>query len=1013
MSAFRIESTQAAPGCCILVRFAPPSRSAYFYLRFLGFVLLLITAFEEGLALDPNRAISQYVHDVWQSEDGLPQNSVESMAQTNDGYLWLGTLEGLVRFDGLRFTVFDKDNTKGINNNWIHVLCEDREGTLWIGTDGGLTRLQGGEFETFTVEDGLIHERIRSIYQDRNGRIWIGTEGGLSRFDQGKFTSFAAPNRLSHPSVYSIHEDRQGNLWLGTGGGGLNRFQDGKFSVYTTQDGLSHNFIRAIHEDVQGNLWLGTDGGLTRITNGTSVVYTTQNGLSHNVIRFLCEDQQGNLWIATYGGGLNRFYKEQFSSLGYKDGLSTDMSWSILEDKEGSLWVGTDGGGLDRFRDGKFLNYGRTEGLTNDFVRSILEDRAGGLWIGTYGGGLNFLNQGKWNTYTTSEGLTNNHVWALHQDHDGTLWIGTSNGGLCRLRDGRITRYTVSDGLSNDRVRCIYEDRKHNLWIGTYGGGLNKFDRGRFVHFTTKEGLSHNFIYAIEEDPNGNLWIATHGGGLNRLSDGVITAYRKNDGLASDNLLSLYWAVEGDLWIGTIGGGLSRYNGGKFWNYTKKDGLFDDTIFRILEDDRGNLWMTSNKGIFRVSKKEMRDFDEGRIRSLKCISYGLSDGMKINECNGGWPAGWKTRNGWLWFPTLKGVAAIDPENIKQNTIPPKVHIETMVVDSQSIRNRSSAQIILEPGKKNLEFHYTALSYLAPEKVLFRYRLGGYDTDWVNAETRRVAYYTNIAPGNYRFQVIACNNDGVWNETGDQIAFELRPYFYQTKWFYLFCASVLAALAAAGHRYRLRRMKVKFSAVLAERTRIARELHDTLAQNLSGVVFQLRSGEALCATDPERSRYHYSRAMEQARESMNEAREAVWRLRPEYLESGIPQALNHIASQFTERSDVRIQVHVNGTPRRLKPEVEEQIIRIAQEAMTNAVKHSGASCIQVDLRFDPRNVELCVRDDGAGFDVHTAPSLTGSRFGIKGMKERAREIGAHFVLQSQPGKGTEVLIRHPK
>ncbi len=777
------------------------------------------------LAHDQQKAMTQYGHDVWQVEQGLPQNSVQAILQTRDGYLWFGTQEGLARFDGARFTVFDKRNTPAIKHNNIHSLCEGRDGTLWIGTNGGLVRLKDGKFTSFTTQEGLSHDFINSVYEDQQGQLWIGTfGGGLDRFKAGRFTHYTTKEGLANDFVWAIHEGHDGHLWIGTNGG-LDCFKEGRFTHYTTKEGLVNDFVWVIHESKDHSLWLGTNGGLSRFKDGQFTTYTKQDGLSHDVVKAIYEGEAGTLWIGTDGGGLNRFAEGKFSSFTAKEGLSNNFVIAIYQDREGSIWLGTYGGGLDRLRDSKFTNYSAKDGLAHDLARAIYESRDGSIWVGTQGGGVSRLKDGRFTNYTTQDGLADNVVMALYEDRAGHMWFGT-NGGLSRFKDGRFTNYSKKDGLSHDFVRAIYEDREGALWVGTRGGGLNRFKDGRFTNYLN-QGFSSDVVRMIQEDRAGNVWIGNNNG-LTRFKDGQFTTYTTKDGLSHNSVYAVVEDADGTYWVGTYGGGLNRFKDGKFTRYTTKEGLFDDVVFQMLDDGRGNLWMSCNKGIFRVSKQELHDFAAGKINAITSVSYGISDGMSSSECNGSsQPAGWKTRDGRLWFPTIKGVAIIDPTNIEINRLIPPVIVEQVVVDSQAIA--LPAQTTLPPGKGKFEFYYTGLSFLAPEKVRFKFKLEGFDQDWIDAGTRRIAYYTNLPPGNYRFRVMACNNDGVWNEDGAAFAFYLRPHFYQTYWFYALCVLAAALIGVGIYLLRIRQVKAherELVLLVSERTQ---ELEQEIAE----------------------------------------------------------------------------------------------------------------------------------------------------------------------------------------
>jgi ligand-binding sensor domain-containing protein len=832
-------------------------RPQAFRLSLAGPLLFVWLLPSPALALDRNKAITQYVHDVWQTEQGLPQGSIFAVCHTHDGYLWLGTEEGLVRFDGIRFTVFDRRNTPQLNQKVVMALHEDHNGNLWIGTEGGgLIRLRDGQFTSFTTKAGLSNNAVYSISEDRRGTLWIGTEGsGLIRLRNGTFTAFTTKEGLSNNIVSSICEDREGSLWIGTKGGGLNRYKDGRFTSFTTKDGLSNDAVASIHEDREGTLWVGTRGGLNRLRGGKFTTLTTKDGLSSNRLSLIDEDRDGNLWIGT-DGGLDRLTDGKLSAFTAKEGLSNSFVLSFDEDPEGSLWIGTYGGGLNRLRDGKFTSLATREGLSNDVVFSLEEDREGSVWIGTEGGGLNRYKGGKITSYTTRDGLSNDVVYSTCEDREGSLWIGTRGGGLNRYRNGRFTSFTTRDGLSDDVVLTIYEDRQGVLWIGT-DRGLNRFNEGKLTALTTRDGLSNDHVIAIAEDREGSLWIGTLGGGLNRYKDGNFTSFTKKDGLSNNLVYSIHGDREGTLWIGTESG-LNRFKGGRFTAFTTRDGLPDDTILQVLEDDGGNLWMSSNKGILRAKKADLDSFAEGKIRKLSCVAYGTVDGMRSAECNGGFqPAGWKAQDGRLWFPTIKGAVVVDPARMPINRVPPPVVLEEVLVDKKALdRTPPGIPIVLPPGKAKFEFHFTALSFRVPQRVKFKYRLEGFDKDWVDAGTERTAHYTNLSPGKYRFRVIACNDDGVWNEAGASLPFVLKPHFYQTAWFYFLCAFGVVASASGAHRARVRHLRSRereLVRMVDEKTKDLQSVNEELSKAQERISRLLESSPGASETVPEWSR----------------------------------------------------------------------------------------------------------------------------------------------------------------
>jgi ligand-binding sensor domain-containing protein/signal transduction histidine kinase len=1017
-------------------------------------------------ALDPRRVITQYAHEVWQMEQGLPSNSIRAILQTRDGYLWLGTDNGLVRFDGVQFTVFDKKNAAALVSNGITALLEDRHGALWIGTSGGLIRFKDGKWTAYTRRDGLSDNQVRSLGQDREGNLWIGTEtGGVNRFREGKFTVYRQSEGLAYNRVNVIYEDRRGALWIGTMGG-LSRFQDGRFTSYTTTEGLPHKNVGAISEDREGNLWVGTDGGLVRFRDGKFSLVSKESHSTRS-LRAMIHDREGNLWVGTYGGGVYRFSRGAWSRLTVKEGLSDDRVLSLYEDREGSLWVGTQGG-LNRLKDTRVTAYTTREGLPDHWVHSVLEDRTGNLWIGTRRG-LARWTEGMLTTYTTADGLPSNVIRALYEDRKGNLWIGTDGGGLARWRDGRFAVYGKKQGLMSDRVYALYEDRSGTLWIGTYGQGLYQLKDGRFIGFSLEEGglrrvgpgmgPPRGFVRVIYEDRQGALWIGTRRG-LYRLKEGNDTFYTTRDGLSPGELVTSFHEDEdGTVWIGTYGGGLNRFRDGRFTVYTTDHGLPDNTIYQILDDGRGNLWMSSNRGIFRISKKELNDCARGQIASVVSVVYGTADGMKSAECNGGnQSAGCKTRDRRLWFPTTKGVVVVDPANIRTNALPPPVAIEQVIVDKKSIAPDGRAEA--PPGRGELEVRYTALSLLDPSKVRFKYRLEGYDENWVEAGSRRIAYYTNIPPGRYRFRVIACNNDGVWNDAGAHVEFTLAPHFYQTRVFSVLVGVFLIALGPSIYLLRVRQLKARqreLETLVAARTKGLTELNRTLEQRVQEGIRKLAESERMaaygevvagvahevrnplfalqavayvigreCGTHPkvqtqvnllERETKRLTRLMNDLLEFARPRellpvrtdprellREAVETYRAEH-----PGASPEIV---VEDSSNLPPIHVDRT----------RLVQIIVNLIANAATHAqGVTKVTLSVAVESDG-QVCLRvhDDGAGIPPEILPRIfepffttgKGSGLGLAIARRLVTEHGGTIRVESEPGKGTVFTICLP-
>jgi ligand-binding sensor domain-containing protein/serine phosphatase RsbU (regulator of sigma subunit) len=778
-----------------------------------GIFVLFLGVSSTLLALDPEKAITQYSVQILDIEGGLPANSVYAVRQTLDGYIWIGTSDGLVRFDSLNFELFNKRKISKLMDNDIRALYEDRNGTLWIGTDsGGLTRYKEGKFTTYLIKDQITLTGIRAIEEDRWGNLWIGSiKKGLTCLSNGEFINYTSENGLPDNSVIFIHKDGNDDLWITTYGGIAKLLKPGIFQIHGSQDRLFHKRIKTVclYEADRGNLWIGTGGcGLFRFKKGKLAAYGAEEGIPNQTINYLYRDRENNLWIGTDGGGLTRMSKGVLSTLpGGKDGLASGRVYSIYEDREGSLWVGTIDGGLHQIKDGKFTTFTTREGLAHDNVYCIHEDRVGCLWIGTEAG-LTRLKKGKVITkLTTGTGLLDNRVVCLFDDLNRCLWIGTW-GGLHMFKDGKLSYLTKKDGLSDNRVKWILGDRWGNTWIGTENG-LNRFENssGKITVFTTKEGLSSNSIEFLFEDSRGNLWIGTDTG-LNCIREGIINIDNLVSGLEDSRFRCAYEDKEGTLWLGTDSG-LIRSMEKKTTLYTVQYGLVESNVYSILEDDKGYLWLAGQNGISRIKKKELEDFAAGRVDRLVPDSYDEKDGMKSRWCTG---AGCKTQDGRFWFPTTVGVTTIDPNNIKTNNIAPVIFIKKLVVDGESVKMKENENqdkpLSLSPGKKRLEFYYTSVSFINPRKIKFKLQLKGYDRDWVHMGTTRSTTYTGLKPGYYTFIVTACNTDGFWNKNGKAFSFYLKPYFYQTVWFYIFIALFILIGAVSFYLFRIRQLKAR-------------------------------------------------------------------------------------------------------------------------------------------------------------------------------------------------------------
>ncbi len=1007
----------------------------------------------DAAALDPARRLTQYRHDLWTVENGLPQESVNAIAQTSDGYLWLATNSGLARFDGVHFRTFDKRNTPELKSNLISALCARRDGSLWIGTDGGgVTSFRDGVFASHT---GLYNGTIFSLHETQDGAIWIGMQAGaLSRIDpQGRTTTFSPREGMPAHGVSSI-EDGEGETWIGTYDGGLVRLAGTAIRTYTVADGLPHDSVRALHRDRAGRLWIGTSSGLARFDNGRFIVCAMEEGAAIPLVRAIHEDAQGTLWLGT-DHGLARVSGDRVSYFfTSRNGLSSDVVTAMLEDREGSLWIGSQGG-LNRLRDTKFMSWTTREGLPSDNVRTVFVDADGTVWLGTLEG-LCRLQSGTLTAYTTKDGLSTNIVSAILRDRAGTLWIGTRGGGLNAMRDGRFTHLTARDGLASDAVRVLYEDRAGNLWIGTDGGGVSRYAAGRFTNFAINEGLSSNFIRAIRETSNGDLWIGTGGGGVDRLRDGHITAYTKRNGMPGNTVMSILEQPDGSLLFGTYDAGLARMRNERIAACSARDGLYDDSVFDIESDAQGQLWMSSDRGVFRVDAAQLNAFFDGTAKHVTPIGYDTRDGLASSKCSGGsQPSGWKGPDGRIWFTMIRGASSIDPARIEINRRAPPVIIEDVIADGRALANRRRGYA--GPGNKRIEIRYTATSLLNPERVRFKYRLEGFDPDWVDAGTSRVASYTNLPLGDFRFRVIASNDDGVWNTSGATYDFEIVPYFRQTAAFFVLCALLIAILIAAGVWLRLRQMRMRerqLVALVDERTRELRLANDHLRQanelklELLGIAaHDLRNPLQAISGFAEIIRARSEEGSQNAKQAavICRASDEMLRLINDLLgsvqiESGrlelnrttvdmsaLAAELAAVHRHAAERKEQQLSEELPAAPCLVEADAE-RLSEAMENLVTNAIKYTPRKkSIRISVRVEGSEARFEVRDEGPGLTAEDMKRLFGkfqrlsarttggessSGLGLSIARQLVELQGGRIWAESEPGNGSVFTIAMP-
>jgi signal transduction histidine kinase len=800
------------------------------------------------------------------------------------------------------------------------------------------------------------------------GGLWVGSNSRLCRVQDGRVDVNIADSGPEPTDTAALLADTKGTLWVG-GASGLFKLDQRRF----TQVGRESNLLRiqTLCFGVAERLWIGTVNGLVRLDGNELSRLTTDQGLSGNLISEVFRDREGSIWIGNDVPGVDQIRFNRFASLSTRQGLSHPITTSIYEDREGALWIGTHQG-VNKYAQGQLTQWAKRDGLSANLVFAVFEDAKAGLWIGTESG-LNHFVDGKFRIFRTRDGLPSAVIWCLYRDPSGTMWVGTRRGLVKIREDGFEVFNHDNSGLSHDDVRAICEDTDGRLWVGT-SYGLNCFENGRFVSYVNSgPDQPLNVVLALHADPNG------------------------------------------DLWIGTMEQGLLRYRNGRFTSFTRDNGLHDNLVYRILEDDGDNLWMSCNRGIFRVSKAELNAVADGKSARIQCTVFGKSDGLLSTECNGTvQPAGWKARDGRLWFPTTKGVAVIDPQHLPHNQFAPPVVIEEVTLNGKAVVPSPTLEI--GPDINSVEIRYSALSYVAPELVQFKYRLEGLDPDWLPVTSERVARYTHLPAGRFRFRVAACNNDGVWNETGATLAFHVIPPWWRTVWF-----ATLAVIAFAGfvggtarlvtvRRYRHRMAELERQHALErERSRIARDMHDGLGSNLVKISMlgEIAEGQT---DDPDSLRPRLQKITQTARDAVRDMDEIVWAVNPK--NDTVENLANYLCQFAREHFEVsttalHLDVPPNLPDHPLSAEVRHNLFLVVKEALNNAVKHAHAADVWLRLNADSTQLEIEVEDNGGGM-VESPPGRKGQ--GMENLQARTAQIGGRLDVQSRSGQGTRISIR---
>lgn len=758
--------------------------------------------------LDPDKRVYSYLSSSWNVENGLPQNSVLSMIQAKNKYIWIGTESGIARFDSVNFTVFNSKDYQAVKNNRIQAIIEDSSGNLWFGSrGGGLNRIQNGNIDHYSVEDGLANNFVLSIFEDSKKNIWIGTFEGLSIIGKDKkIKKFDINGTFNKKAILSITEDRSGNIWTATYKSGIFRIRNNSILSFDIKNGLPDNGVRIILTDNRGTLWAGTNNGLAYFSKESFIPFEGNSELISPVIYSLYQDRNGNFWIGT-AKGLNRFSNGKIEKWPSDNIFSNIVVRSIIEDHEGSLWVGTNGEGLLRIQNGKFGSITENDGLNSGIITTVFEDSKNRIWIGSDRKGLNYLENSttrKINSISVNNGLSSDFVYSVAEDKDGHIWIGTMAGITILDNESLKVKRIINtkSGLSHNIVGVIYRGKDDSIWVGTSGGGVSCFRGDEVISYSTGNGLSNNFVHSFFEDSSGSLWIGTYGGGVNILRNGKFTYLSTRDGLTNDFIFAVREDKKGNIWLAT-GGGINQISNGRVTKFFSNKSIFTDTIYNIFHDDLDQIWLTSNIGIYRIKCEDIIKGSNIDNPDFPLEYYNKKDGLNSNECSGGaQPAGWKTKSGELWIPTTKGVATINPNKEQINKEVPPVFIEKIISGSDKTYYLNSS--VFPTGTKDLEFYFTALSYLVPEKVNFKIKLEGRDKNWIDIKypKRRRISYSGLTPGHYTFRVTASNNDGLWNLEGAAFNFTIKPFFYQTIWFLTLIALLTGLLILYFYRARV-------------------------------------------------------------------------------------------------------------------------------------------------------------------------------------------------------------------
>ena len=959
---------------------------------------------------------SRYATHSWRREDGLPQNSVTAVVQTRDGYLWLSTYNGLARFDGVRFTVFDNTSNPELRNSRITSLYEAPDGVLWIGHENGeVTRYRNGRFTAVPYYAAWSGGKICGMGTDTDGDVWLFNDDGLlARVRDGCVLS-APRGAMHHLSIFVCSPG--GTLWLARDGL-VSAVEHGRFRTPTFDQGRTNSFVEGIGLARDGGLWVDCNELYQKWKDDRWVGAAVECPWGEDPLTQLMETQKGLLAAATADRGLYIVIPDGSRAATHfwrANGFAADWIVSLMEDREANLWAATGSAGLAGLRPSVIDSVNPPDQWLGRAVKSVTVAQDGGIWAATEGAGVYSLKTGSWRHFGMREGVTNSYVWSVAEDPGRNLWAATWGGGLYE-NHGDVFRLAEGFDPVAPAITALYCEGPKQLWLGT-ARGLVHYDHGQATLIAQEQS-----VRTVIKDHSGAVWFGMSGGGLGCLKGGVTHYFGKADGLLSDFVQCLREDSDGTIWIGTFGGGLSRWKAGRLATISSREGLGDNVICDIEDDGLGYYWMSSYNGLLRVRKSSLDQCADGLSPAIQCDTFGMSDGMPTLECSGGLqPAGCATTNGSLWFATGRGLVAVHPAEVRHNPFPPPVMIEKVLVDGELQADGPSAggRLTIPPGRHRLEFQYTGLSFAAPEKVRFKHRLDGLDASWIDAGTERHVDYNYIPPGEYHFQVIACNNDGVWSDPGATMTVTMMPHFWQTAWFRQLALLGLLLLVGGGTWYGTRlRMGQKVGrlehqrAVERERARIARDIHDDLGASLTRINLLSQSAQLDIEDTPQHLQV-LGQISHTARKLTRAMDEIVWAVDPKHdtLESLVSYLAIVVKEVF---ADANIRCRLDF-PRRLPAwpltvEVRHNLFLAFKEGLHNVLKHSGATEVQIRFVLDMEMFKVMIQDNGCGFEM--GPAAPAVRNGLFNMRQRLAEINGDCEIQSGREKGTTVTLIVP-